>query len=192
MRWYQPGKGRWIVHSPRQRRDVSSKRKRNPGQLWALANSLSSVLRALRALDAQAVSKFQLCVRRASRFSDPTRADDWWAPVLCKDVLRRRGDADVSSGSPCSDRTVVAQRDPDTPDERCRFAMHRNLEGAADEEGLPVNDASIAIQIAPLRAFFQRNGMVVERCLCRVAGQSLVPFVAGCAFESDHRTIFNK
>jgi hypothetical protein len=52
--------------------------------------------------------------------------------------------------------------------------MHRNLQAAADEEKLLIDDASITVQHATLSTLFQRNGIVEKWCVSDIAGSSLV------------------
>lgn len=79
---------------------------------------------------------------------------------------------------------LLAQRDPDAPDQRFVLAMDRNLDTSAHEEMLVVDDAGFRFEDAAARTFPGWNCVENQRCFGEETWHALVPLVASRALEA--------
>ena len=81
--------------------------------------------------------------------------------------------------------TCLAQRDPHTPRERVDLAQHGNLQAAAHEEMLSIDDAVVAPEVAAFCAMHLRYLVEAQRSVCAKARDTLVELPAAVALKSE-------
>ena len=90
----------------------------------------------------------------------------WIKPKFGRKPAEERTDMRAFRPIQARDKLIevwAAQRDPNTPEEGLTRAVHVELEAAANEEELLINDAGIGVEDTAAAAFLGRNAIAGRR-----------------------------